>query len=104
MEAVGQYPMSVSHTLHRTDGTTAQAFTSGVDFTAGWHTFGVAWQPDKLTWYVDDVARFTVQTGVPSTPMYLIANLAVGGTGGGAITTATPSSASFDVDWVHVWR
>lgn len=31
-----------------------------VDFPARYHVFGLLWERDELTWYVDDVARFRV--------------------------------------------
>lgn len=103
MEAVGQVPTHVSLTLHGTDGTRPQKIVDGPDFSADWHTFGIDWGPTALTWYVDGVPRFTVDHGVPVKPMYLLANLAVGG-GAGAVTAESPATASFVVDYVRVWR
>jgi len=53
----------------------------GPDYSAGYHTFGVDWRPGLLMWYVDGVERYRVSNqNVPSGPMYILANLAVGGT------------------------
>ncbi len=44
------------------------------------HTYGVDWQKDKLTFYFDGQQVF--QTATPADmhkPMYMLANLAVGG-------------------------
>jgi beta-glucanase (GH16 family) len=30
----------------------------GPDFSAGWHTFAVDWEPDAIVWYVDGVERW----------------------------------------------
>jgi beta-glucanase (GH16 family) len=104
MEAVGQNTSGVALTLHGTDGTKSQQFVDGADYAGGWHTFAVDWQPGSLTWFVDGNPKMTVTRGVPSHPMYLLANLAVGGSGGGPIGPGTPEHASFDVDAVRVWQ
>ena len=103
MEAVGQVPTHVSLTLHGTDGTRPQKIVEGPDYSADWHTFGIDWAPGRLTWYVDGVAQLTVDHGVPRQPMYLLANLAVGGAAG-RITDESPATATFAVDYVKVWK
>ena len=104
MEAVGNHTTGLSLTLHGNDGTKSQQFVAGPDYALAMHTFAIDWRPASITWYVDNVARFTATRGVPSSPMYLLANLAVGGTGGGLIGPTTPRHASFDIDSVKVWQ
>jgi beta-glucanase (GH16 family) len=79
---------------------------SGPDFTAGWHTFGLDWEPDHLTWYVDGVPRWQVTdpARIPHEPMYLIANLAVGGDNTVPPTASTPFPSTFALDYVRVWH
>ena len=79
---------------------------AGPDFTAGWHTYGVDWEPNSITWYVDGVARrtFTNKALIPSQAMYLIANLAVGGSWPGAPNASTHFPATFEIDYVRVWQ
>jgi beta-glucanase (GH16 family) len=82
-------------------------WTSGDDFAAGWHTIGMNWQPDSITWYVDGVQRrapFDNAAAIPDMPMYLIMNLAVGGTWPGYPDATTPFPSTFKVDWVRVWQ
>jgi beta-glucanase (GH16 family) len=53
---------------------------SGGDIHTTYHTYGVDWEPDVTTWYIDGVQ--TVQRATPSTtnkPMYLLLDLSVGG-------------------------
>lgn len=75
----------------------------GPDFSAGFHTYGIQWAPDSLTWYVDGVARYRVRTDVPTAPMYLIVDLAVGDWGGRP-NASTPFPSRFEVDYVRVWQ
>jgi len=104
MEAAGSRPSSVSMTVHfgasQQDGTDF----NGPDYTAGWHTFGVDWEPDHLTWYIDGVARKSVRitSEIPTKPMYLIVNLAIDGNDPPNLMTPFPSSLR--IDYVRVWR
>ena len=72
----------------------------------GWHVFALDWQPRGLTWYVDGVKRahFSGEKSyVPDEPMYLIANLAVGGDWPGAPDENTSFPSDFEIDYLRVW-
>ena len=109
MEFWGENPTRTSMALAwmNPDGTHAQSWSDfiGPDFSAGWHTFGVDWQPGAITWYVDGQVRkvFTDATKIPSKPMYLLANLAVDGKSGGPDAT-TPFPSSYEIDYIRVWN
>ena len=77
---------------------------TGQDLAVGWHTFGLDWQAGSLTWFVDGVQAWQV-TGemVPSEPLYIVANLAVGGDWPGPPTPETRFPATFEIDYVRVW-
>jgi beta-glucanase (GH16 family) len=81
-----------------------QSSTYGpVDFPARHHVFGLLWERDELTWYVDGEARFRVTDAarIPRVPMEVLINLAVG------VPDPPPSSvdsARMRVDWVRVWQ
>ena len=79
---------------------------TGPDFSAGWHTFAIDWQPAGLIWYVDGIprARFLDTGNAFSEPMYLIVSLAVGGSVAGPPSSSTPFPSHFEVDYVRVWR
>jgi beta-glucanase (GH16 family) len=77
---------------------------TGPNFSAGWHTFAVDWEPGSLTWYVDGVARFHTSNNVTSTPQYLVANLAVGGGWPGNPDATTPFPSSLQIDYIRVWQ
>lgn len=78
----------------------------GPDFSAGWHTFAVEWQPDVIIWYVDGVerSRFTETEYISAEPMYLLVNLAVGGNWPGAPDSNTVFPSEYLVDYVRVWK
>jgi beta-glucanase (GH16 family) len=76
------------------------------DLSAQWHVFGLLWEPNELTWYVDGVAtwRVTNPDNVPHEPMYIVANLAVGGDFPTHVTPQTPFPSALEIDYVRVWQ
>jgi beta-glucanase (GH16 family) len=69
----------------------------------GWHTYSVQWTPNILIWYIDGVARFNVTQCVPNLPMYLLANMAIGGWPGPPNAT-TPFPNYMDVDYIRAYK
>jgi beta-glucanase (GH16 family) len=68
------------------------------------HTYTVLWKPGSLEWQIDGVTKMAAQPrGVPDLPVYWIINGWVGGWPG-APTAATPFPATFDVDYMRVYR
>ena len=59
------------------------------------------WTPDALTWYLDGEEIYSITTHVPQSPMYLIANLAVGGVWAGDPTSRTPFPAILDIEFLE---
>lgn len=76
------------------------------DFSADYHTFAVQWSPERIIWYVDGVERKRYETAanIPAKPMYILANLAVGGTWPGSPNATTPFPSYYDIDYIKVWR
>ncbi|MCC7022511.1 MAG: glycoside hydrolase family 16 protein [Thermomicrobiales bacterium] len=105
-EALGDDPETVHLTAHWSDGGVhrqkGSEFT-GPDFSEDFHTFAVEWTPETLTWFVDGVKRHEVSGRSPSGPMYLLANLAVGGDWPGAPDASTRFPASFDIDYIRAY-
>jgi beta-glucanase (GH16 family) len=80
----------------------------GLDYSAGFHTFAVEWDSSKIVWFVDGVARFSTTNKVPLVGygidgMYLILNLAVGGSWPGAPDASTVFPATLEIDYVRVY-
>ena len=62
----------------------------------------LVWSPGTLVWKIDGVITQTVTNSyVPSHPMYLIINLAMGGSGGGGVNNATLPSSTV-VEYVKI--
>ena len=75
------------------------------DFSAGFHTYAAEWSPGRVVWFVDGVETGRYEgDDVSSEQMYLLANLAVGGTFPGPPSESTPFPASFEIDWIRVYQ
>ena len=105
LEVIGSEPQHANFHLHRHGGDEGHGWT-GPDFSKGFHTFGVDWQPDHVSWYVDGVerARSTDKSLICPEAMYPILNVAVGGDWAGAPDSTTVFPATMDVDYVRVWQ
>jgi beta-glucanase (GH16 family) len=70
---------------------------SSSNLTAGYHTYGLLWKPNSLTWYLDGkvIDRYT-GNHVPDQPMYLLANLAIDG--------KAPPKSTFSISSVEIYR
>lgn len=73
------------------------------DASQAFHTYGVDWEADHITWYFDGHRVFdTVTPADLHTPMYMIANLAVGGP---ASWFGRPAgtSADYQIDYIRTY-
>jgi beta-glucanase (GH16 family) len=84
---------------------------------AGWHTYGMIWQPGSVEFYIDDPANIYASytpSSLASLPgavwpfdsgnaQYFIVNLAVGGSWPGNPSSATPFPSQTLVDYVRVY-
>jgi beta-glucanase (GH16 family) len=89
----------------KADGTDGQFINQTAVNMTQWHTLGVEWTPDRIT-YTLDGAAWAVQTNtyVPSIPMVLdLQTEAIACTGNNptqCISSSTPSEVDMDIDWV----
>jgi beta-glucanase (GH16 family) len=111
MEILGDTPEVVRMHYHWRDEDgeerTIGADWAGEDMSAGWHTFAVHWTPRLVRWFVDGVPRWTVtadEAPLPKEPMYVLATLAVGGDYPGSPDGDTAFPATFEIDYIRVWR
>ena len=83
-----------------------QYVTSGtVNYSAGFHTIGFLWKPGRISWYLDDVPQGTLRRYVHyMSPMYLLANLAVGGSWPGYPDGSYPFPTTLEIDYIRAWE
>jgi beta-glucanase (GH16 family) len=104
METLTNDPRTDYSTSHSSIG--GNTYSQGVAFipdtTSGYHTYGVLWTKTTLTWFVDGTQVY--QTATPTDmnkPMYMIANLALGGWGGNVDPSQLP--AQLKIDYIHAY-
>lgn len=83
---------------------TKLAHTSEKDFSAGFHTYAVEWTPTEIKWYVDGELQFQTVQAVPSEPLFLLANLAVGGNWPGYPDKTTRFPGVMQIDYIRVYE
>jgi beta-glucanase (GH16 family) len=71
------------------------------DVSQNWHIYTLVWAPGSLTWEIDGVQTCHITSYVPTTPMFLIIDTAVGGIGGGMVKKSTLPQTT-QVDYVRV--
>ena len=137
MENLGHFPEYVYNSAHYNTGVavgrsgthnflkpepSGQVYT-GTDYSAGYHTYAVEWEPGKVTWLIDDqVVSELREPQLDHEELYLIVNLAMGGnwtnfarSAGGlgrpddehfpnANDLATFSNPALEIDWVRVYK
>ncbi|MBV9229153.1 MAG: glycoside hydrolase family 16 protein [Chloroflexi bacterium] len=106
VELLGKDPTVVHQTMHSTTSGQHQYNSLAKDWTRGYHDYAVKWQPGRLTFYIDGIARGTVTNGVPSEKLFLMANLDVGGRNAwsGPPSVATPWPSYLNIDYVRVYQ
>jgi beta-glucanase (GH16 family) len=105
MEMYDTDPTTVFGTVHRFGDHEQHRDSAGTDLSAGWHTFAVDWEPDHITWFLDGAAFGTTTNSrlIPTTPMFPILDLAVGGENN-APTAGTPFPGVMSVNSVRIWQ
>ncbi len=114
-ELVGSKPTNSFGTLHYGTSSTnhqyksADFFLNSGTFADAFHNFAIEWQAGVIKWYVDDNLYSTITTAdiAPNAwpfdkRFYIILNLAVGGTLGGAVNN-TIFPCTMEVDYVRVY-
>lgn len=101
---VGNQPYQ--NTFDSSTGSEAECRPTVSDVTQNYHVYDFVWSTQGLTWYIDGIQtcqRLTSQNAnwVPQNAMFMLMNVALGGSLGGNINNATlPQSTS--IDYVRV--
>ena len=106
MEFLGGDVTHVYQSMHESTGALEQVAPTSTNWTSGYHLFQMLWEPGQVTFYIDNVETASFTTNVPAEPMYLMLNFDVGGPNnwGGAPNSSTPTTATFNVDYVRVYQ
>jgi len=113
LEAVGQEPNSLLGTIHGPgyfgDAGITQKIHHSKKLSAGFHTYGIVWLPNKIQWLFDGEVYHTLSKDdvsphewVFNQNHYMILNLAMGGTLGGELSP-TVKTSRMTVDYVKYY-
>jgi len=105
-EMLGHEPQTIYQSTHRGDHGVHLRRDVGFDTTADWHRYGLKWTPDALVWYVDgkETARTDGTMFRDAPPMYMLANLSVGGSWPGHPDASTRFPAEMRIDYIRAYR
>ncbi len=104
MEAHGDKPGVTFQTLHSRFPTEPTRTIKLPAADGEFHTYGMLWLADKISFYVDD--KLTGSEATPADmhqPMYVLANLAIGGNWPGDPDASTRFPARMEIDYVRAW-
>ncbi|MGM0754164.1 MAG: glycoside hydrolase family 16 protein [Bacillota bacterium] len=109
MENIGQNPNEIYFVVHWEDSNGKKqrdysTHTSDTKFSDDFHTYGLIWEKDKITWTLDDQVVFETTKYSPDSPLFLYINTAIGGTWPGSPDPKDSSTKEFLIDYVRVYE
>lgn len=105
MEMLGNDPHTIYTTLHWHDyNDDHQCYYSGDDYSRDFHTYSIIWTASAVRWFIDGQQVCDATEGVPTLPMYLLIDTAVGGGWPGNPDATTPFPQFLDIDYVRVYK
>lgn len=101
VESIGD-PTRIYMTTHTAAGVGVRAEKI---ISEGYHVFAVSWDPKAVIWYVDGVESGRELTPPDlNKPMYMLANLAVGGAWPGSPDATTVFPAHLSIDYIRAYK
>lgn len=105
LEAHGDKPGTAFHSTHSKRARSVTRTARFADEPEAFHRYGALWTRERIDFYIDGRKTETLVTPPDMhQPMYLIANLAIGGRWPGAPDTATRFPATMEIDYIRAWR
>jgi serralysin len=107
LEILGDNLQKLYVSWHSNAGGEHTSETKGIDVpdtSEGFHTYSVYWTKDIIEWYFDDIEVASKPTPQDfHQPMYMLVNLAVGGTWPGLPDKTTQFPARYTIDWIRAY-
>ncbi|KQX18238.1 glycoside hydrolase [Sphingomonas sp. Root50] len=105
LEAHGDKPGTVFQSLHSKLQKSITRKVTMAGTADQFHLYAVLWTPERLDYYIDGVRTASIPTTADAgQPMYLLANLAIGGKWPGDPDAGTVMPARMEIDHIRVWR
>lgn len=118
MELVGHQPQTThgtahwgsSFSVHQYDGSSI-SLPAGQTFSDAFHLFSIDWQPNSITWMMDNVPFYSINSGQMNgqpypfnAPFFFILNIAVGGNWPGYPDGTTTFPQEMVIDCIRVFQ
>lgn len=105
LEAHGDKPGVTFHSLHQKGPPSVTERANVANDDGEFHTYGALWLPDRIDYFVDgqQVASIPTETNL-SEPMFMVANLAIGGYWPGDPDDVADFSARLEIDHIRTWE
>lgn len=106
LEAISSAPWYLHQGYHSNYGNDGVAENTPNNNTRDFHTYGMDWNKDTITFYYDGEARWTFDTPDDlHVPMFMILNQAIGGNWAGSPDSTTDwSQANYQIDYVRAYE
>ena len=105
METIGSEMNKVHQTIHSDYGNKGKTTYFDSNISDAYHTFGMDWTKENITFYIDGKATSTMATPADlHSSMYLVMNMAVGGSWPGSPDGSTFKNATYNIDYVRVYQ
>jgi beta-glucanase (GH16 family) len=107
MEMLGNDPSTIYTSTHSGPTNISNTIANYVgDTSKGFHTYGVDWEPNTITYYFDgtEIAQIATPSDM-NQPMYLLINLGVGtaNSWSGPPSSSAEFPATMKLDYVHIY-
>jgi beta-glucanase (GH16 family) len=78
----------------------------GPDLSLGFYTYGLLWEQDRVSWYVDGIERRRIDDSaiITDESMYIIVNLRIRAEWPGYPDDTTPLPARLECEYVRVYQ
>ena len=103
-EVLGNAPTTLYFSTHSTVQATQGTTLNVANVSSGFNKYGVMWGPQTVDLYINGVEVASMATPADmNVPMYMLANLAVGGYWPGNPNSSTVFPATMKIDYVHAY-
>ncbi len=103
-EVLGNDPTTLYFSTHSNDQATQGTTLKVANVSSGYNLYGVMWGPQTVELYINNVEVASMPTPADmNVPMYMLANLAVGGYWPGDPNSSTAFPADMDINYVRAY-
>jgi len=110
LEYLGQYPNELHYVVHWENTLSEKSRdyfhykSDDINFSDDFHTYGLQWEPNKITWILDGTPIFESKAFSPDVPLYLYINTAIGGDWPGKPDPFDEYPKQMQIEYVRIFQ